>query len=213
MGHVDKFGAKWSDGNSLKMLSRLQKWYEDSKGLEIVRYYFVESASRKKIWLSSEDYRQCTICGDDLFFLQDKVVEEDSDEGAKDLLVSQKRQIVSLDSSGVEHHSCYRLKSCLRKTGCKESAKPAKRVVPTLKDLLSLSDEDEIDEVFWQSISRDYELKVKPFIFKWLNREINKSNVSDFVKDLAKAEEHTIFYDGRGGEVLMSKVLNIIGVS
>jgi len=214
MSSLDKFGSKWSEGKNLEVLSELQSWFEKSKDVNIVRYFSIfDPTSRNKFWLSKEDYKKCEVCGRDLSLVESKIFEEGEYVSTKNVKVKQKRQLVAIDSTGEAHHTCFKLKRCLKEVGFSpKSQRFPRRVVPSLRELLDIDPDEDVNPVFWDSISRDYEVNVKPFIFKWMNRDINKSNVSEFMRDLYKFKSHLVFYDERGGDILVSKVLTVIGV-
>jgi hypothetical protein len=210
---VDSFGARWSDGRGMTTLSRLQEWFEDNRGLNVVRYYSInDPVSRKKVWLKPKDFKTCEICGTDLYRINSKDVEEGLEDIHEDVIVTQKRQLVAIDPTGAQHHTCWGLKRCLKRTGSVCKSNTIKLRVPNLEDILGVDPESEVDKVFWGSINRDYELKVRPFLMKWMNRSVSKGNVLEFISDMSKIQDHLIFYDSRGGDIFTNKIMKIIGV-
>jgi hypothetical protein len=211
--NIDKFGAKWVKGNKIDVYSKLRSWFLDKKGVDIVGYYTVfYPHTRKKIWIDNKDLHKCEICSQNLYTLNSNSSEEDDDVTYKDVTITQKKHMICLDKSGNMHRTCFGISRCFRRV----SFTPDSNLNPcsisfSLKDILEVNPSD-VDSVFWKSIDSDFNLNVKPFILKWVNRDVNKNNIMEFIADLGKIDSHMAFYDERAGDIFIKKLLLIIGI-
>jgi hypothetical protein len=211
--NLDKFGAKWVKGNKIDVYSKLRSWFLDKKGVDIVSYYTVfYPQTRKKIWIDKKDLHKCEICGTKLYTLNNKLIEEGEEESHKDMTITQKKHMICLDKSGNKHMTCFGISRCFRRVNfMPDSTLDADTPPPSLEDILEV-DPCNVDEVFWKSIESDFNLNVRPFMIKWMAKEISKDNVLEFVSDMGKIDNHMAFYDSRAGDIFIKKLLLIVGI-
>jgi len=207
---LDAFGVQVQPGTSLKTLNSGQGYFQ-SEGISIVRYNFTTDSckQRRAKTLALGDLKKCTICEQNLY----------EASAAEEPIVRQKKMLIFLDASGREYSTCYKLKSCLTRVGFKSGKNHyIEYRPPTFMEFLDVSEEElstsAKDRDLMESATVSYERYVVPFISKWVNRALDKSNVLEFVEDHMKLSPHFVYYEEtEEKQAARAKILTMIGVT
>lgn len=217
----DGFGGLLKQGKHLETLNKAKRFF-DTKDVHLTRYFFSrETPERVETFVPKELLTDCEICGAKLY----KFVEPDQSAwSTSSRLVRHKRHLVFVDHSGKQHKTCYKLNSCLKSVGLANATSEVRSSLKVLDywEFLGMDKEptptEEVEEFFWRGYSTSYSTKVVPFLFRWYDTEINKTNVIQFVTEFeAMLSEHLLYFgDDASGIIpkakIKNKILKIIGV-
>lgn len=211
----DKFGNK-KEGQNISTLKDAQYYFE-KKSYNIIRYYFDTKPNEiNKKDLVDNDDKMCEVCGKSLLKMS-----EDTKHGLTDQIkVRLKKHFVFIDSAGGTHYTCYCLNTCIKHHTDYDLREGQSVVseyeVPDAESFFSsYINLSKIDSSFRKSLVRHYDNYVKPFLNKWVFKNINKTNVLDFIYDLSSLDEKftKLFIETeRDYKFFRSKIFRIIGV-
>lgn len=182
-------------GTNLEVLVRLRAWFQQKLDGVIVTSYrhSLTCNERPRRVIPVAEQHRCVICDSKLFRtrLAEDVTPDwvESDTIKEVIMVQSKRYIRVYDSRGREYNVCYKISECMRRAGFTEAHKMEDVVPePEITDLLPLEGNTDVPEALWTELVEVWTRRVRPFLIRWKDQEINKFNVVEFWSEFHKAE-------------------------
>lgn len=207
------FNTKHKEGTNLDMLRAANEFYTARRGMTMARYVYADTPSKKVdlAILKDRDLRCCDICGARLY---ESEIERNS-EGASYSAINQKKHMVFFNAAGQASYTCYSVKRCLKRVEYDVDEDLSTPIngpcFDEFIDLLEISVPD--NEGLYISVKEDFDLKVKPFVDKWLVTNPTKQNIADFIHEYFQAMRHLDFYEDKDHRLIERAIMNLIGIS
>lgn len=207
------------EGVNYRLLSDARQFFDERLGVHIVSYQFTHTAvSRPKEVLDKDCFKKCSICGKELYRVEGALDEE---TGELTTMVTSSAHMIFTDIEGKEWPTCYKLKACFKQVGFSPDGNvETYQTPPDFESYYGrklLGDDEEKPDGYDELVSKlekNYYEVVRPFLKVWINKEIGKSNVTQFWREFKKVQRSHLefFEDPPSKKQAGERILKAIGV-
>lgn len=213
---MKNFQVEHKKGENLSVLKKGRKYFDIyEKDMDIIRYLFcTKKYKQSKEELTDNDYKECHICGKNLYELTDDTRYDKID----DIIYQTKRHMVFISKGGKEFFTCYKVNSCFSRANKSiEIEKPAdynENVVEGLSPK-NFVKTDKFNDEYLNALSEQINKKLIPFLKNWMYTKIHKKNVLKFTTELIKIRKDFVdlyFKSEEKRKEVINKIHRILGI-